>query len=82
MLVSNSRRPVQIRTLHFKRRISWAWVCSDCAWQFNPSGAPARNDFAEIKLNYEREREKAFESHVCAEHPKETPNSSTGQGLR
>jgi hypothetical protein len=46
------------------------WACSECAWQFNPSGKPAGNTLGEIKQNYERERDKEFESHVCAEHPK------------
>jgi hypothetical protein len=46
------------------------WACSACAWQFNPSGIPAGKTLAEIKLNFERERDKEFESHVCAEHPK------------
>jgi hypothetical protein len=47
------------------------WACSECAWKFNLSGMPAGNTLAEIKQNYERERDKEFESHVCAEHPKE-----------
>jgi hypothetical protein len=46
------------------------WVCSGCAWEFNPSFVPAGNTLAEIKQKYERERDIAFESHVCAEHPK------------
>ena len=46
------------------------WACSGCGWEFNHSRIPAGNTLAEIKLNYERERDKEFESHVCAEHPK------------
>jgi hypothetical protein len=45
------------------------WACSQCAWEFSPSEIPAGNTLAEIKQNYERERDKEFESHVCAEHP-------------
>jgi hypothetical protein len=46
------------------------WACSECAWQFNPSGIPAGSTLGEIKHNYERQRDKEFESHVCAEHPR------------
>jgi hypothetical protein len=46
------------------------WACSRCAWEFNPSGIPAGNTIGEMKLQYERERDKEFESHVCAEHPR------------
>jgi hypothetical protein len=46
------------------------WACSECAWKFNPSDIPAGNTLAEIKLNFERERDKKFGSHVCADHPK------------
>jgi hypothetical protein len=31
-------------------------------------GIPAGNTLAEIKLNYERQRDKEFESHVCAKY--------------
>ena len=31
---------------------------------------PAGNTIAEIKLKYERDRDKEFETHVCCEHPK------------
>jgi hypothetical protein len=46
------------------------WACSACAWKFNPSGIAAGNTLAEIKLNFERQRDKEFEAHVCAKHPK------------
>jgi len=46
------------------------WSCSECVWKFKPSGIPAGNTLAEIKLNFERERDKEFESHACAKHPK------------
>ena len=43
--------------------------CSECAWVFNPSGAPAGNSLQEMKENYERRRDKEFAAHVCVEHP-------------
>jgi len=46
------------------------WACSACAWQFHPSHIPTGNTLAEIKLQYEQERDKAFESHACPGHPK------------
>ena len=45
------------------------WACSQCAWEFTPSKIPTGNTIAEIKQNYERERDKEFASHVCAKHP-------------
>jgi hypothetical protein len=53
------------------------WACSECAWKFDLLGMPAGNTLAEIKKNYERERDKEFESHVCAEHPKEQRKRSS-----
>ena len=46
------------------------WACSECAWEFNPTRIPSGDTLAEIKYKYERQRDKEFESHVCAEHPK------------
>ena len=45
------------------------WACLQCAWKFDPAGIPAGNTLAEIKQNYERQRDAEFESHVCAKHP-------------
>src|SRR5258708_36470829 len=46
------------------------WACSECTWEFNPSGVPAGNSIAEMKQNYERQRASEFQSHLCAKHPK------------
>jgi len=46
------------------------WACSECAWQFKPSGFPAGDTIDEMKVAYERQRDKEFESHVCASYPK------------
>jgi hypothetical protein len=55
------------------------WACSECAFEFNPSGVPAGNSIAEMKLNYERERDSEFKSHVCANYPKtQKVNPSSG----
>ena len=43
------------------------WACSECAWEFIPSGFPAGNTIAEMKDRYERQRDKEFDSHVCRE---------------
>jgi hypothetical protein len=37
---------------------------------FNPSGTPSGKSLDEMKQNYEQQRDKAFASHVCAEHPR------------
>jgi hypothetical protein len=59
------RHMVWIKTEHME-----AWVCSECAWTFNPSDPPRGRDLDEMKENYEIQRNKDFASHVCAEHPR------------
>jgi hypothetical protein len=44
--------------------------CSECAWVFKSSGTPSGKSLDEMKQDYERQRDKSFESHVCAEHPR------------
>ncbi|MGA7854023.1 MAG: hypothetical protein WCA15_11915 [Candidatus Acidiferrales bacterium] len=44
------------------------WACSECAWVFNPSGPPAGHSLEEMKQNFERERNKGFTAHACAQH--------------
>jgi len=46
------------------------WACSECAWTFNPSGPPLGASLDEMKQNFERQRDKEFASHVCAQHPR------------
>ena len=47
-----------------------AWGCSECAWTFRPSGPPLGTGLDEMKQNFERQRDKEYASHVCAEHPR------------
>jgi hypothetical protein len=60
-----------------RRQLIWlkeqrfsGWGCSECAWVFNPSGPPVGKALDEMKQNYERQRDKDFAAHVCAEHPR------------
>src|ERR1700694_5653317 len=51
------------------------WGCSECAWVFNPSGAPTGKSFNESVRNFELQRDKEFTLHeftlhVCAGSPK------------
>ena len=48
------------------------WGCSQCAWVFNPPGAPTGENFEEMKRNFESQRDKDFASHVCRNHPRKT----------
>jgi hypothetical protein len=57
-----SRKLVWIEEQRFK-----GWGCSECAWVFNPSGSPIGKSLAEMMQNYERQRDKDFAAHVCAE---------------
>src|ERR1700685_4659288 len=45
------------------------WTCTACRWTFSPSGPPRGSDLEEMKQNFERQRDKEYASHVCAEHP-------------
>jgi len=53
-----------------QRKRFMGWACSECAWEFNPSGMPAGDTIAEMKDAFERQRDAEFRSHVCAEHPR------------
>jgi hypothetical protein len=46
------------------------WGCSECAWVFNPFGAPTGKSFNESVRNFELQRDKEFTLHVCADHPR------------
>jgi hypothetical protein len=48
---------------------SWGWGCSECAWMFNPVGAPIGNSLDQMKANFAKQLDKEFAAHVCAEHP-------------
>ena len=60
-----------------RRKLVWleeqlfqGWGCSECAWVFNPSGAPTGISLDEMKVNFERRRDKEFAEHICTEHPR------------
>jgi rubredoxin len=59
------RQMVWIKTARME-----AWACSECAWAFSPSGPPRGSSIEEMKENFERQRDKEYASHVCAEHPR------------
>lgn len=46
------------------------WGCSACAWLFHPSGPPTGESLEDMKEEFERHRDTAFASHMCAEHPR------------
>lgn len=59
-----------------RRKLVWAerenfqgWVCTNCAWAFNPLGPVVGQSIEEMKSRYEKQRNAEFRSHVCAEHP-------------
>jgi hypothetical protein len=59
-----SRKLVWIEHKHFR-----GFGCSECEWQFEPSGPLSGASFAEMMRNFELQRDKEFTSHVCADHP-------------
>jgi hypothetical protein len=68
-LPSRERLTAHPEMVWVQRERFTGWACSRCAWEFTPSGIPAGNTLAEIRLTYERERDREFQSHVCAKHP-------------
>jgi hypothetical protein len=65
-----SRKLVWIEQQRFR-----GFGCSECAWVFNASGAPAGKSFDEMMQNFELKRDREFALHVCANHPR---SKSTG----
>jgi hypothetical protein len=64
-----------------RRKLVWVgkpnfqgWVCTECAWAFNPSGPLVGQSLEEMKSRYEKQRDEEFGLHVCAEHPRGTKN--------
>jgi hypothetical protein len=60
-----SRELVWIEQRHFR-----GFACSECGWQFKPSGTPTGASLDEMMHNFELQRDKEFTSHVCADHPR------------
>jgi hypothetical protein len=66
-----------------RRKLVWVerqnfqgWVCTECAWEFNPLGPVVDQSLEEMKSRYEKQRDAEFRSHVCTEHPRATKNLS------
>jgi hypothetical protein len=60
-----------------RRKLEWVertnfqgWACTECTWVFNASWALVGKTIDEMKTKFQEERDKAFASHVCAEHPR------------
>jgi hypothetical protein len=58
-----SRKLVWIELKRFR-----GFGCSECGWRFKSSGAPEGKSFDEMMRNFELQRDKEFDSHVCADH--------------
>jgi len=63
------RKLVWVETQNFQ-----GWICTECAWAFNPLGPVVGQSIDEMKMRYEQQRDQEFASHVCAEHPRATKN--------
>jgi hypothetical protein len=57
------------------------WACSVCEWKFNPSNEITGSSLTEMALDFERQRDEEFESHVCAAYPNQNPASDFEQPL-
>ena len=64
-----------------RRKLVWAekpkfqgWVCTECAWAFNPSWPLVGKTIDDMKTDFGQRRDQEFASHVCAEHPRAAKN--------
>jgi hypothetical protein len=64
-----------------RRKLVWAerpnfqgWACTECAWTFNLAGPLVGESMDEMKKNYQEQRDKEFNSHLCAEYPRTRQN--------
>jgi hypothetical protein len=62
--------PMRHKLVWAKRPNFQGWCCTECAWVFNPSWPLVGKSIDEMKENFGRQRDEAFASHVCAEHPR------------
>lgn len=69
MSQTNAKRQMPSRLVWIDEKRFRGFVCSECAWVFNPSGSPAGNSFNEMMRNFELQRDREFSSQVCADHP-------------
>jgi len=67
---TNDERSVLRRLVWIDKTRFRGFGCSECAWVFNSSGSPSGNSFDEMMRNFELQRDNAFASHVCADHPR------------
>jgi hypothetical protein len=61
--VTTSRKLIWIENSRFE-----GCGCSECGWEFKPSGPLAGNSLDEMKAIFERQRDKEFAIHICDEH--------------
>jgi hypothetical protein len=66
-----SRKLVWIEQQRFR-----GFGCSECGWQFRPSGEPTGTSFDEMMRDFESQRDKEFTLHVCADHPRAKSTNS------
>jgi len=64
------RRGMNRKLIWIEQKRFRGFGCSECAWVFNASGAPAGKTFDEMMQNFELRRDQEFTLHVCADYPK------------
>jgi hypothetical protein len=66
--------PIRRKLVSIEEHRFWGWGCSECEWVFRPLGPLVGQSIDEMKVHYEKQRDKEFASHVCAEYPRATKN--------
>jgi hypothetical protein len=60
--------PMRRKLLWIEEQHFWGWSCSECAWLFRPLGPLVGESIDDMKVHYEKQRDKEFASHICAEY--------------
>lgn len=64
--------PMRRKLVWVERANFQGWACTDCAWVFQSSWPLLGKTIDEIKTKFKKERDEAFSSHICAQHPRAT----------
>jgi hypothetical protein len=67
---TDPKRKTPRRLVWIDEKLFRGFGCSECGWLFNATGSSSGNSLDEMMRNFELQRDKAFASHVCADHPR------------
>ena len=68
-LPSRERFTTHPELVWVQRKLFTGWACSQCAWQFNPTGPVVGHSMTEMVEKYQKQRDDEFKALVCAKQP-------------